>query len=97
MQTSVTFKNIDPKEHLLNISDADLLEETIEYALQKPPELMAKITDFINQTHPYNDGESSARVLNAVDEVVSGKFALAKKPRDIIRQFKMRKKLNYWR
>lgn len=92
----VTFNNIDPKAHLLDICDVDLLEETIEYALQRPFELMDKITDFINQTHPYNDGESSIRVLNAVDEVISGKFSLAKKPSDIIRQFKMRKRLNYW-
>jgi len=93
----VTFNNIDPKEYLLDINDADLLEKTIDYALQRPPELMEKITHFINQTHPYNDGESSLRVLNAVDEVTSGKFSLTKKPSDIIRQFKMRRKLNYWR
>lgn len=92
----VTFNNIDPQNYLLNITKAELLEQTIEKGLQKPPELMKHIDDFINNTHPYKDGKSSVRVLNAVDEVLSGKFQLTKKPNDFIRQFKMRKKLNYW-
>jgi CDP-glycerol glycerophosphotransferase (TagB/SpsB family) len=93
----VTFNNISPKDYLLNISDVDLLESTIEYALQEPVKLMEKINGFIKETHPYNDGCSSVRVLNAVDEVVSGKLSLEKMPIDIIRQYKMRKKLKYWK
>ncbi len=93
----VTYNNIAPKEYLLNINKVDLLEKSIETALQKPPELMKQIEIFINKTHPYNDGKSSIRVLNAVDEVLSGKLRLSKKPIDIFRQFKMRKKLQYWK
>lgn len=92
----VTFNNIAPKDFLLNITEVELLEQTIVKALQQPPELMEHIDDFINETHPYNDGASSKRVLMAVDEVLSGKFQLDKKPNDFLRQFKMRKKLNYW-
>jgi hypothetical protein len=93
----VTFNNIAPKEYLLNISNVDLLEKTIEKAFEKPPELMANIASFIDQTHPYQDGQSSNRVLNAVDEVLSEKVCLGKKPLDFFRQFKMRKKLKYWK
>jgi CDP-glycerol glycerophosphotransferase (TagB/SpsB family) len=93
----VTFNNIAPQKHLLNITEAELLEQTIEKALSKPKELMSEIEDFIRETHPYRDGQSSVRVLNAVDEVLSGKFDLDKKPNDFFRQFKMRKKLKYWR
>jgi hypothetical protein len=93
----VTFNNISPKEYLLNISKVDLLEQTIEKALQKPPKLMEHIDTFINETHPYNDGKSSNRVLEAVDEVLSDKITLGKKPLDFFRQFKMRKKLQYWK
>lgn len=93
----VTFNNIDPQEYLLNITEVGLLEASIEKALQKPPELMKHIEGFISKTHPYTDGKSSVRVLNAVDEVLSGKFQLSKKPNDFLRQFKMRKKLKYWR
>jgi hypothetical protein len=92
----VTYKNIAPENCLVDIDDVDLLEQSIETALQKPPELMLHIQDFINKTHPYSDGKSSIRVLNAVDEVLSGKFLLGNKPSDFFRQFKMRKKLKYW-
>jgi hypothetical protein len=80
----------------LDIGNIDLLEQSIEAALQKPPKLMAHIKDFMNMTHPYSDGKSSIRVLNAVDEVLSGKLSLGNKPTDFFRQFKMRKKLKYW-
>jgi len=93
----VTFNNIAPKEYLLNINNVDLLESTIEKALQKPAGLMEHIELFINETHPYNDGKSSDRVLDAVDEVLSNKLSLGKKPLDFFRQFKMRKKLKYWK
>ena len=58
---------------------------------------MKNIGEFIQSTHPYNDGKSSDRVLNAVEEVLSGKFNLADKPLDFFRQFKMRKRLKYWK
>jgi hypothetical protein len=93
----VSFKNIAPKDYLLDITQVDQLEETIEYALERPEQLMEKITDFIRKTHPYQDGYSSERVLDAVDEALAGKFFLKAKPQDIVRQFKMRKKLKYWK
>ena len=92
----VTYKNITPKDYLLDINSVGLLEESIEKALQKPAKLMEHIQDFINMTHPYKDGKSSVRVLNAVDDVLSGGLPLEKKPIDLFRQFKVRKKLKYW-
>jgi len=93
----VTFKNIAPENYLIDIDNAELLEQSIEKALQKPADLMSCIENFIKKTHPYNDGESSGRVLDAVDKVLSGTLSLKRKPVDFFRQFKMRKKLNYWR
>jgi CDP-glycerol glycerophosphotransferase (TagB/SpsB family) len=93
----VTYKNIAPADYLVDIDNVGLLEQSIERALQKPTELMNKIQEFINKTHPYDDGNSSIRVLNAVEEVLSGTLPLSNKPIDIVRQFKMRKKLSYWR
>ena len=92
----VTYRNIAPEDYLLDIDNLELLEQSIEAALQKPPKLMEHIKDFINKTHPYSDGNSSIRVLNAVEEVLSGKLSLSNKPIDVVRQFKMRKKLKYW-
>ena len=94
----VTFNNISPKDYLINISDKNKLEESIEYALSYPTELRVKIEHFIKETHPYVDGRSSERVLNAVGELIDGQnLPLKKKPLNLLRQFKMRKKLNYWK
>lgn len=93
----VTFNNISPKDYMVNISDKDKLEESIEYALSYPAELKAKVEYFINDTHPYTDGESSKRVLAAADELLAGhNVANKRKPLNLLRRFKMRKKLNYW-
>ena len=66
----VTFNNIAPKDYMVNISDEEKLEESIEYALSYPAKLQAKVEHFINDTHPYVDGKSSLRVLKAVDELL---------------------------
>lgn len=93
----VTFNNIAPKDYLINITEPDLLEQSIEHGLTKPKPLMDNIQHFIEQTHPYHDGRSSERVLQAVDEVLSGKVSVKKqKPLNILRQIKMRKRLGYW-
>jgi len=93
----VTFKNISPTDYLIDISEPEKLEQSIEYALNRPEELMQKIVKFIKETHPYNDGKSSDRVLAAVDEILKSGIPLKKKPLNLIRNFKMRKKLGYWR
>ncbi len=93
----VSYKNIAPKNYLINVTQVNKLEEAINFALSRPIELMNNIGQFISQTHPKQDGRSSERVLDAVDDALLGKFALTKKPFDLARQFKMRKKLNYWK
>ena len=74
-----TYNNIAPKNYLLNINNAELLESSIEKALQKTLQLMEHIKRFINMTHRYKDSRSSIRGLNAAVEVLSGKLSLGKK------------------
>ncbi|TKB47186.1 CDP-glycerol glycerophosphotransferase family protein [Thalassotalea mangrovi] len=93
----VTFNNIDPGDYLLDINDPEKLQETIRRGLSRPDTLMNAINRFIQQQHPYQDGHSSSRLLDAVNETIDNQHRLAKKPIDIIRQFKMRRKLGYWK
>jgi len=93
----VTFNNISPQDYMLNISEVELLEKTIETALSKPKTLMQNIKQFANQTHPYQDGESSKRLLVAIDEAYSQRARLKNKPLDFFRRLKIRRKLNYWK
>lgn len=97
----VSFNNIAPGPHLLDISDPHKLQETINYALSKPQKLMRDIMKYNNHIHPYRDGKSSQRVIDAIDEVLQGKHPVQKPGlsihmRNMIKNLKYRKRLNYW-
>ena len=94
----VTFRNISPEDYMLNIDDSSQLEEAIQYALNQPDSLMEKIALHVQQLHPYQDGESSQRVIQAIDDVLAGNFPVpGNKPSNFLANLKFRKKLNYWR
>ncbi|WP_281558791.1 UDP-N-acetylglucosamine 2-epimerase [Thalassomonas sp. RHCl1] len=95
---AVTFKNRVPGPHLANITDADDIEQAIEQALTKPAELMSAIEDYINLIHPYMDGKSSHRVIDATDALVdSGMKHLKRKPLNLFRRLKVRHKYGYYK
>lgn len=94
----VTYKNISPGSHLLDINNSEFLEDSIEYALTRPKQLIQHIDHHIKQIHPYQDGLSSLRVVKAVDDVLEGKHQVpGTLPLNLIRNFKHRKRLNYWK
>lgn len=92
----VTFNNVSPENYLIDINDPKKLAESIEYALTYPKDIMDNIQKYIQRIHPYADGNSSLRVLEAVDTAIAKKSELRRKPFDLFRQFKMRKELKYW-
>jgi len=92
----VTINNNQAAPHLINIGSAGEIEEALEYAFTKPREVMENIETFINATHPYSDGNSSARVIDAcLDFLEHGKIKV--KPFNLIRRYKIRKKLKYFK
>lgn len=93
----VTFCNQNPGKHLIDVTDPEKVEAAIELALTHPVQLMDDIESFCQQLHPYQDGLSSQRVLAACNELVLTDPKLKPKPLNLIRNLKMRKKLNYWR
>ncbi len=93
----VTLNNRAPGEHLLNITDPEELARAIRLGLSRPERLMAGIKKYADNIHPYRDGLSSQRVLAAADDLAErGLQHLARKPFNLIRKFKIRKKLAYW-
>ncbi|WP_293748591.1 CDP-glycerol glycerophosphotransferase family protein [uncultured Paraglaciecola sp.] len=93
----VTFKNKEPEAHLLNIFEPTDLFSAIEQALKADQSLLKKIKHNTSLMHPYFDGKSSARVLDAVEKTIqSPPLGLKAKPRNLFRKLKMRKKLGYW-
>ena len=90
-------KNKEPEAHLLNITTAKDLFSTIEQALKAEPYLLEKIQYNTHLMHPYFDGKSSARVLDAAEKIIqSPPTNLKNKPRNLLRKLKMRKKLGCW-
>ncbi|MCH1929835.1 CDP-glycerol glycerophosphotransferase family protein [Shewanella sp. A25] len=94
----VTFKNQSPKSHLIDINQVEDIEPALARALSRPEDLMVYINDYCNQIHPTTDGKSSHRVLAATDALIErGTAWLKSKPLNVIRHFKMRRKLGYWK
>ena len=93
----VTFKNRRPGPQLIDIDDPRQFEAAIERALARPPELMAAIRDYADAIHPYRDGRSSERVLEAVDAfIAAGARNRRRKPLNLWRKFKIRRRIGYW-
>ena len=93
----VTFKNRRPGPQLIDIDDPRQFEPAIERALARPPELMAAIRDYADAIHPYRDGRSSERVLEAVDAfIATGERNRRRKPLNLWRKFKIRRRIGYW-
>ena len=92
----VTVNNNKPANYMINITQAAEIEEALTSALEKPEEVMKNIEAFIAKTHPYNDGISSQRVINACLAFLEHKKP-KRKPLNLIRRYKIRKKLNYFK
>jgi len=93
----VTFKNRRPGPQLVDISEPAALEPAIVRALSRPPELLAAIRAFGEAVHPNRDGRSSERVLAAADAFVdAGGRNRRRKPLNLWRKLKIRRKLGYW-
>lgn len=94
----VTFRNNKPMPHLMNIEEVSEIEPAIEKAFSYPKDLMKSIENYIEFTHPYSDGKSSERVVEATLEFLSkDRSYLKRKPLNLFRKYQMRKKLNYFK
>jgi CDP-glycerol glycerophosphotransferase (TagB/SpsB family) len=93
----VTFKNRRPGPQLIDIDAPQKLLPAIERALARPPELMRDIKEFADGIHPYRDGRSSERVLDAVDGFIAAGARNARpKPQNWLRKLKIRHRVGYW-
>ncbi len=91
----VTFNNNKPQDFMINISDVSEIEKALEFAISKPKEKIDKLKKFIEYTHPYYDGKSSSRIIDTcIDFIENNKVKI--KPLNLIRKYKIRKKLNYF-
>ena len=93
----VTFKHKVHEDFLINIEDANAIETAFKKALNPSKELMDKIEIYINNLHPYFDGKSSKRVIDTcISFLHKDKSHLKNKPLNLIRKYKIRKRLGYF-
>ncbi|NOQ91539.1 MAG: CDP-glycerol glycerophosphotransferase [Flavobacteriaceae bacterium] len=93
----VTFKHFLEKDYLIQIKEASKIEKSFDFALTYPEELINKIEKYILELHPYFDGKSSERIINAtINFLHKDKDYLKPKPLNLVRKFKMRKHLKYY-
>jgi len=93
----VSFNNSKPGNYLIDISQPEKLEGSIEAALSPSDDLLGHIHQYAQDLHPGSDGKSAHRILAATDALIKNKRkGLKKKPLNLFRNLKMRKKLAYW-
>lgn len=92
----VTVNNRDPQASFINITQAEQLESAIQQAMLPDEARDKAIANYGPSITPYLDGQSSARVLSAITDVLESGWQ-DKKPKNWIRNFKIRKSLNYWK
>lgn len=88
----VAFRNRQPGPHLVNIDTPDALEQALADVLDGSDPSQPAREHYAQQMHPYRDGRSSERVLDAVETMLrDGRRGLKAKPWSLLRRFK------YWR
>ncbi|NID16500.1 CDP-glycerol glycerophosphotransferase family protein [Luteibacter yeojuensis] len=85
----VTVANRVPQPFMLDVASPTDVDAAIDRALSHPPELMAAIRAHGDDIHPYRDGHSSERVLDAAEAFQRGEFGVLKrKPLNLVRRFR---------
>jgi CDP-glycerol glycerophosphotransferase (TagB/SpsB family) len=92
----VTFRNNKPDNYLINVIEVEEIEKAIEKALTRPDQIIKNIKNYIQNTHPYSDGKSSGRVIDAAIHFLKTK-KVKRKPLNLVRKIKTRIKLKYYK
>lgn len=94
---TVVFNHTFPHDYLIHVHEAKKIKAALDYALTYPEELLEKLKAFTQNLHPYTDGKSSARVIDScIAFGQKDKSHLKSKRLNLIRKFKIRKKLHYY-
>jgi len=93
----VTFRAKSPAPHVLDFREPKDLEPALRSVMQHPDELMHEARKFVSQMHPYSDGKSSDRVLDATEDFIANHSrSLKRKPLNLWRKLQVRQRLKYY-
>lgn len=86
----ITLNNISDKIQWENISDATLLSQTIAQTIETDP-FAAQRAAVISAYHPYHDGKSSERILDAIAQHIKKQGVPLKRKLPLLRRMKIKK------
>ena len=94
----VTFRNRAPKPHMLDFNEPAALSAMLARAFAPTSELEAALSAYGDSIHPYRDGRSSERVIEATDALLAGTLGgLRRRPLTALyRGLQIRRELGYW-
>lgn len=93
----ITYKNSKPDGFIIDFSVAEQLIVKIKSVFANTKKQDENFEQFAAEYHPYSDGKSSTRVIDAAVQCIeNGLKATKKKPANLIRNLKLRKQENYW-
>ena len=91
----VTYRTKMPGPYLIDVDDVGDVEAALQEALEYPEKLMQATRSICDDLHSFRDGNSSARVIDAVGEFITSKQSkLCRKPLNVIRKIKIRSRLH---
>jgi len=89
----ITYRAIARRDKGIDITRPELLAGAIERSMERPGEFASQRRAYLDQLHPYNDGESSRRVVEAIEQVLQNNLhrQLRRKPLNLVRRLKIRR------
>jgi len=93
----VTLRTKVPGPQVIDVQQPDEVEQALTAALEYPADLMQNTRAYMEALHPYRDGCSSERILEATDTFIKLHAATLKpKPLNLFRKFQIRKRMHYY-
>lgn len=93
----VTFCGTHTGDHTIDISAPSSLIPAINSIVADPEKYRSASMKYVNAMHPYRDGQSSARVLDAIDLVLeSPNSNLKSKPLNFVRKLKINRAMRQY-
>ena len=92
----ITYQALARKDKGINIQKPTELSTAIEQSLMKPDEFSINRVSCLREIHPYSDGSSSDRMLQAIARILNDGLhkELKQKPLNIIRTYQIRKMID---
>ncbi|MCQ2236342.1 MAG: CDP-glycerol glycerophosphotransferase family protein [Bacteroidales bacterium] len=94
----VTYRNTCPAPHIIDCHELLEVQGAIERALSRPSDILSHADSYIRQHESFFDGKNSHRILDAIDDFIDNyQGKLKRKPLNLVRRLKLRKRLGYWK